>query len=153
MKRFVRLVISWFAWDRKIPPTPPDAVAVALREAHRCKLDGFNQALAAATSLRELLRQDLKNLSIRRASVQACLKEAAAASDEAVGASLALQLQTLGTETAELSLRLEQATRDAVELAALRDEAIQRAQAELQEVSELSAQASLGRALSSDKES
>lgn len=148
MKRFVRFLFAWFVWERKPQPAPDETVSAALRDSHQRKIEGFNRALAAATSLRELLRKQISDTSTRQAALQGNLNQALAKADEQRGAQLALELQNASAEARDLAQRLDEAARNAVDLMTLRDEAIARAREELKEVADLAQRASASQAFS-----
>jgi chromosome segregation ATPase len=135
MSRLVQWIAALFGWEEKPRPRPADAAVASLREAHHRKIDGFNLALAAAANLRDLLQGQLDELRAREVRLQARLQTALGAGDELSGAPLALELQNLAAELAELGRRREEAVKNAVELQLLRDEAIAEAQAGLRQIS------------------
>lgn len=104
-----------------------------MRDEHRRKIDGFNQALAAAANLRELLQAELEKLRAREARLRSRLQAAASSGDEAGGTQIAMELQQLATDLADLEQRQAGAEKDAAELALLRDDLIARAKADLRE--------------------
>ena len=136
MKRLLQWCVALFGWEERVQPRPELEQVAIKREEHRRKIDGFNQALAAAANLRELLQAELEKLRAREARLRARLQSAASNGDEAGGTQIAMELQQLAGDLADLEQRQTEAGTDAAELAQLRDELIAKARAELRDASD-----------------
>src|SRR5688572_10023933 len=122
MKRLLQWCVALFGWEHRAPVRPESAQAATLRDEHRRKIDGFNQALAAAANLRELLQAELEKMRAREVKLQSRLQAAASGGDEAGGTHIAMELQQLTGDLADLEQRRAEAGKDAAELAQLRDQ-------------------------------
>jgi hypothetical protein len=137
MNRFIQWVIALLSWGERPGGRPADDRVASLRTIHRGKIEAFNRALAAAANLRVLLHTQCEELRAREARLGARLRAASASSDEAIGARLALELQNVASDLADLERRLDEADRNANELQMLRDSAIAAARADLREISDV----------------
>jgi hypothetical protein len=137
----VKRIAQWFAtvfgWECRSQNARSSTIVARRHDQHRRRIDSFNQALAAAANLQQLLQAQLEGLCGREAQVQVRLQSAMGSADEQAGAELALQLQNLAAEVADTRARLAEASRNAAELNQLRDESIAKAKLDLQDASDL----------------